>query len=407
MHIAPFKAFLPAPALAQQVCSKPFDFYTKEKLAEVLNANPLSFLNVIKPDFHLADKAEPNSPLLFERSRAKFLQFCTDGVFTQETQAAYYIYRQTNAQGKSTTGLIAACSLADYTAGHIKKHEQTIQRKEEVLKDYLKAVKINAEPVLLTYPANNQIAGQIATIVAGNAPTVGLVVDNVSHQLWRIDSEALITFFTEAFDTIENLYVADGHHRLASSELLAEEMGSGNPAYGQFMAALFADDELGLFEFNRLVRDLNGQTPHQFMEQLMATFDIKRMGIEAVLPTHLHHIAMYMQGAWFYMTVKQHLQPTLLANNPIDAQLLTDTILNPLLGIADLRNDKRIAFMSGTRPLNDLTLRVDSGKFAVAFVLHPVSFEQFYAVSDADGTMPPKSTWFEPKLLNGLVVYHY
>ncbi len=412
MDIKPFKAYLPDVAVAAQTVSKPFDFYTHDELDAILHANPHSFLNIVKPDYNSAEKAPVNSEELFEKSRAKFLSFVGREIYHLHNTTAYYIYRQTSSRG-SNTGLIVAAAVSDYKAGKIKIHEQTIERKEVVLKNYLRSVKINAEPILLTYPKSDTISDKISTITSTQKPTYTITIEGTDHILWLVDGEDDKAFFTLSFGQLKEVFVADGHHRLASSALLYEEFAAANPGsdklptYGHFMAALYADDQIGLYEFNRLVKDLNNLSDEQFIEKLKENFLVVLHSNNAVKPTLPHHFTMYLSGCWYYLTLNTEAQEKYLGDNPLDADLLTELILTPLLGIGDLRTDKRIGFTSGVQGLQAVAHRVNTGKFKAAFVLHPVQFDQFYSISLAGKTMPPKSTWFEPKLLNGLVIYSY
>lgn len=412
MDIKPFSAFLPAKHLAQQVVSKPFDFYTHEQLHEILQHNHHSFLNIVKPDYRSTDKAEVNSEELFARSRGRFLEFVNENIYSHLDGEAYFIYRQT-VGAQCATGLIVGASVNDYKRGLIKIHEQTIERKEVVLKNYLRSVKINAEPVLLTYPSKLELSARIEQITDTASPYCEVAVDGVLHQLWLVQGEEDKNFFTSQFAGFDEVFVADGHHRLASSALLYDEFAANNPNsdklpnYARFMAALYADDQLGLFEFNRLVKDLNGYTEREFIAELEKTFEVRKVGQEPIKPANPHEFTVYLHNTWFYLTLHQHYKLQYLQNNPLDAELLTELILKPILNISDLRADKRVAFTSGVQGLEAVAKRVDSGRFVAAFVLHPVHIDQFYQISRSGKTMPPKSTWFEPKLLNGLVIYSY
>jgi len=412
MDIKPFKAYLPNEHIAEKAVSKPFDFYTHDELDAILHSNPYSFLNIIKPDYNSQQKSPVNSEELFDKSRAKFLSFVKREIYQLHTTTAYYIYRQTSSKG-SNTGLIVAAAVSDYKAGKIKIHEQTIERKEVVLKNYLRSVKINAEPILLTYPHSDTIAEKINTITATQQPAYTINMEGTKHTLWLVDNEADKDFFTQSFGQLKEIFVADGHHRLASSALLAVEFARENPGsdklpnYERFMAALYADDQLGLYEFNRLVKDLNDLSDDDFLERLKENFQVVLHSQEAVKPAIPHHFTLYLSGCWYYLTLNTETQEKYLGDNPLDADLLTELILTPLLGIGDLRTDKRVGFTSGVQGLQAVAHKVNTGKFKAAFVLHPIQFEQFYSISLEGKTMPPKSTWFEPKLLNGLVIYSY
>lgn len=412
MDIKPFGAFLPAKQFAQQVVSKPFDFYTHEQLDEILRHNHYSFLNIVKPDYREEHKADVNSEELFARSHARFLEFVKADIYSKLNGDAYFIYRQTVGT-QSATGLIVAASVDDYKRGLIKIHEQTIERKEVVLKNYLRSVKINAEPVLLTYPTKKQLSARIQSITENQPPYTEVTVDGVNHQLWLVDKEDDKAFFTTSFAGFNEVFVADGHHRLASSALLYDEFAANNPGsdklpnYARFMAALYADDQLGLFEFNRLVKDLNGYTEEGFITELAKVFEVQKMGAEPVKPANPHEFTVYLHGTWYYLTLLPQLREVYIKDNPLDAELLTELILKPILNISDLRADKRIAFTSGVQGLEAVAQRVNSGRYVAAFVLHPVHLDQFYDISRSGKTMPPKSTWFEPKLLNGLTIYSY
>ena len=416
-RLLPFKGILPAKKELEKVISKPYDKYTRAEVESIVKSNPSSFLNIIKPELARPElvrpelahrkKSSPEDPLSLRKSRERFDEFLQKGIFQQADSPHFYIYRQTKPDFEYT-GLIASISADDYSNGTIRIHEQTITRKEEKLKDYLKVVGINAEPVMFTYPHLHEIDALINRLIHKPA-YAEFNFDDKKHTLWEVSDPQSIAELEHAFSKVGHVYVADGHHRSASSALLAQELAKkhGNPGaqpWSRFMGVFFPDHNLQLLEFNRLLKDTNSLSEQEILQELSENFIIEFMPGDHFKPRVLHEISMYLNGHWYSLKLR-HDRVNAKLTEKLDANILSSTILSTVFGIKDLRNDSRIDFLSGLHGPTELKKQVDSGKFAVAFGLYPVSFEQFFAFSDAGNTMPPKSTWFEPKLLNGLVVY--
>ncbi len=404
----PFKGILPSPEITEQVVSRPFDKYSKKEVQEIVNENPNSFLNIIKPELANGKSTRPDNPEAQLKSREKFETFLANHILEQSSQNNYYIYRQVKPSF-TYTGIIATISSADYHNGVIKIHEQTLAPKEEKLKDYLRVVGINAEPVMFTYPHQSTI-DELVNELTKSKPYAAFHFDDKEHFLWEVSAKESIERIQIAFESIERVYVADGHHRSASSVLLSEELAaetgdsSGEAPWSRFLGIFLPDHNLQLFEFNRLVKDTAGLTVLEIVDQLADDFEIQLVDQAVYKPHALHEISMYAQGHWYSLKLKHDRQNSQLENK-LDANLLSKHILGPVLQILDLRNDDRVSFLSGIQGAEELKRQVDKGNYAVAFGLYPVSMEQFFSFSDHGKIMPPKTTWFEPKLLNGLVIY--
>jgi uncharacterized protein (DUF1015 family) len=406
-RLFPFKGIIPAKDKLEKVVSKPFEKYTRQEIEQIISENPLSFLNIIKPELSAGIKSTSaqDEPLL--KSRLKFEEFVEKGILQKADSSRFYLYRQTKPDFVYT-GLIASISAADYSNGTIKIHEQTLSRKEEKLKDYLKIVGINAEPVMFTYPHQQEIDQYINQLCA-EKPYIEFSFDDKKHSFWELSEPKTIEKLEQAFSAIEHVYVADGHHRSASSALLAEELASKNGTSNdepssRFLGIFFPDHNLQLLEFNRLLKDTNSLSEQEILEKLAVDFTVELIQGVYFKPRMLHEISMYLAGHWYSLKFRFDRMNEQLTEK-LDANILSQTILNQIFGIKDLRVDSRVDFLNGLHDPSQLKKLVDSGKFAAAFGLYPVSFEQFFAFSDAGYMMPPKTTWFEPKLLNGLVIY--
>jgi uncharacterized protein (DUF1015 family) len=397
-----FNGVVPNKSKVEKVVSKPYDKYTLKEVSEIVTSNEESFLNIIQPELAKGKKNTSITPENLKKSRSKFEYFLKTGTL-EKLKPGFYIYRQIKPNF-TYTGIIANISAEDYRNGTIKIHEQTLAPKEEKLKEYLKIVGINAEPVMFTYPHQGHIDSLVSRLT-GNEKYADFEKDGKQHQLWLIEEAADINAIIEAFQKIEKVYVADGHHRSASSVLLAEELNAkekGN--WSNFMGIFFPDHNLQLFEFNRLVKDTNNLTVAQIISALGEDFLVEQVSKSNYKPIILHEISMYLEGKWYSLKLKHERKNDQLTDK-LDANILSKNILSPIFGIHDLRNDARIDFISGLFGPEALKEKVDSKQAAVAFGLFPVSFEQFFAFSDQGKMMPPKTTWFEPKLLNGLVMY--
>ncbi len=408
--IKPFKGITPTTENASQVVSRPFDFYSREQREVILDENPLSFLHIIVPEHKSVFKSEPNSDELFRKSKSKFINFLDEKILVQDAKPSLYVYTQV-INGKSHTGIIGCASVKDYKNNVIRKHEHTITEREEILKNYLKVCDINAEPICMTYRPSSEIEVITAEITARKPDFNFITADSIRHKLWKISEEKEVQKITSSFAKIPNIYIADGHHRCASSALLAEEMKAENPhhtgdeAYNYFMAIYFPDNELKICEYNRIVKDLNGWNTEKFIEKLSENFKVKLKDSEVVKPESPKHFGLYLENNWYALELRNK---KMNEDNPVkslDVSILTELILTPLLGIQDQRTDKRIGFVSGTKGTEELVRKVETGNWKIAFTLFPVQGEQFYKIADGGYFMPPKSTWIEPKLRSGLVVY--
>ena len=405
-EIFPFRGYLPRKDLTRNVVSKPFDKYLSKDVESILKGNPNSFLHVIKPDLAKGIKSPSDAGEQLVKSRNKFLDFTRQGVFQKSDKPCFYLYRQTKS-GIAFTGVIATIAASDYRNGKIKIHEQTLSHREEKLKDYLKVVGINAEPVLFTYPHADNIDGLIEKMTLA-VPYADFEMENVRHQLWCIEQDEDIEQICKAFKSLEYVYVADGHHRSASSVLLADELSAKTGASNQdkpwshFLGIFFPDNNLKLYEFNRLLKDLNGLQTNDILDKLKDCFEIELVEVDSYKPQNIHSFSMYLDGKWYALHMRVAAEDL---KDKLDADLLNEYILKPVFGISDLRKDPRIEFVSGVEGPLEMKRRVDSGRNAIAFGLFPVSFDQFFQFSNEGKIMPPKTTWFEPKLLNALVVY--
>jgi uncharacterized protein (DUF1015 family) len=405
-EIFPFRGYLPGHDLAARVVSKPYDKYTISEVEQIVRSNPVSFLHVIKPDLASGIKRNPADPESLKRSREQFKYFAKTGVFHQSERPSFYIYRQ-EKPAFTYTGIVATILSADYRNDTIRIHEQTLALKEEKLKDYLQIVGINAEPVMFTYPHTEEIDALMNRLTA-TSPAADFIADGKRQLLWMIHEPEDIRKIKDAFVGIRHVYVADGHHRSASSVLLSEELEQRFPdapsdaPWRSFMGIFFPDHNLQLLAFNRLLKDTGGISSNEILEKLALNFHLEKLGSENFKPRHKLEFSMYMEGNWYAIRFKE-IPPG--AEDQLDAELLNLHILSPIFGVQDLRKDPRIDFIPELEGSSAMREMVNNGKAALAFGLYPVSFRQFFSFSDQGKTMPPKSTWFEPKLLNGLVVY--
>lgn len=407
-RVKPFCGLHPTSDNASKVVSRSYDSYSKQELDDVLNKNELSFLNVIRPEVKTGVKHPANSPELFAQSRDVFEQLVEAGAFNHDSEPSYYVYTQ-HIGKQNFTGIIGCASVEDYDSGVIRIHEQTIASREATLRDYLDVVKINAEPVCFTYPRNGSLE-LLMEIVKQNPPLLNFEGDDgKKHQLWKVSDAEWTSKFSEKFGLLKHIYIADGHHRSASSVLLAHDKWvnsgriTGDEPWNNFLGIFFPDDQLKIYEFNRVVKDLGNKGVTQFLEELEEDFEVYDKEQIPIKPENPGDFGMCLGGSWYKLVYKGRRSSEAVAS--LDVSILSEKILKPLLGITSLRNDKRISFVPGTKGPQELEHLVNTGKFDVAFSLYPVSGEQFYAISDQGKTMPPKSTYVVPKLLSGLVVY--
>lgn len=405
----PFRGFLPRADEAKFIVSRPYDSYSKDELTETLKKFPHSFLHVIMP--YLPDQVKDISyhdRLLLGKSQ--FKKLCKEGVFIQETQPAYFLYRQTHLH-EQYVGIIGAISIDDCLQGTVKPHEQTIEHKEVRLKNYLEVVDINAEPVVMSYKADHTINEFVDKKIL-ELPDIDFhFTDFGHHEIWKINDASEVEFLQHAFGKLDEIYIADGHHRTASSVLLGEEKRKQNPNYtgdepfNFFMAILFPHHQIRLREFNRLVQDLNGLSIDEFLYRLKKDFNIEESLQMPDISLHEACFGLYVENHWYKLQMKPDVYLKVNEKDSLPTQMLSDYILSPILEIHDLRKDKRITFIGGKTDSALLQQKVDSGEFRTAFVVNKITIPQFKKFADRGWFMPPKSTYFEPKLLNGLVIY--
>jgi len=405
--ITPFSALRPAPDKVSKVATHSVERYTKEEIEHQLAQNPFSFLHVINPESDNWHATQTEEHLHSVRNKLK--EFVDMQIFIRDDSPCFYIYRQIK-NGRHHLGIMGLASVDDYNNSLIKIHEQTIAQREEKLKEYLDICKFNAEPVCLTYPHNTGL-NSIMQAKTKEVPVYDYVADGVSHSVWVVNKLEEIEAIQHHFKNIPAIYIADGHHRAASSARLAEKRKASNPnhtgkePYNFFTAALFADDELTIFSYNRIVHTLNGHTPDSFLDELKKKFQVALYDEKGANHPESNAIFLYVRKNWYTIhinTMKIHPEDPV---NNLDVSILSNYILSPVLDIKDLRNDKRISFLPGIKTKEEIEKMVDSGKAQAAFCLYPVSFEELIAVANSGKEMPPKSTWIEPKLESGLLIY--
>lgn len=411
VRIKPFCGIRPPQELAAEVASRPYDVLNS---AEAKNeATERSLLHIIKPEICFDPIADEHSQEVYDKAVTNFKLWRDKGWLTQDQQEHYYIYAQT-MNGRTQYGLAMCCHFEDYLAGSIKKHELTRPDKEEDRMNHVRNQKANIEPVFFAYPENAEIDKIVASHVKTNKADYDFVAeDGFGHHFWVIREKGINDRITELFADVPALYVADGHHRTAAAALVAQECKDNNPnhtgdeEYCYFLAVTFPANQLQIIDYNRTVTDLNGLTTKEFMDKLVTSFDIEDKGVEIYTPCGLHNFSMYIDGRWYSLTAKSN---TYNDNDPIavlDVTILSNEVLSPILDITDLRTSKRVDFIGGIRGLGELKQRVDSGNMKVAFALHPVSMQQLINIADTGNIMPPKTTWFEPKLRSGVVIHSF
>lgn len=411
VKIKPFKAVRPPREYAAEVASRPYDVLNSvEAKAE---ATVRSLLHIIKPEIDFDPIADEHSQPVYEKAVENFRRWRDEGWLVQDDEERYYIYAQT-MDGRTQYGLAMCCHFEDYLSGAIKKHELTRPDKEEDRMIHVNNQSANIEPVFFAYPANEEIDAIVKSIVENEEPEYDFVAaDGFGHHMWPVKDKAVNDRITEIFASIPALYVADGHHRTAAAARVGQERMKANPnhtgeeEYCYFLAVTFPDNQLAIIDYNRVVRDLNGLTPDELLEKLNESFVVECKGEEIYKPDALHNFSMYLEGKWYSLTAKEG---TYDDNDPIgvlDVTVLSDLVLDKILGIEDLRTSKRIDFVGGIRGLGELKRRVDSGEMKVAFALYPVSMKQLIDIADTGNIMPPKTTWFEPKLRSGVVIHTF
>lgn len=407
--IIPFKAVRPSPDKVGLVSCRMYDDYSPAELAAWLSFNPYSFLHVVNPAYANAQRV--TSDKRFKAVTLKYNDFKNDKILIQEEKAVFYLY-EIKSKTNVFTGIIAGTSIEDYQNNVIKKHEDTLQYRVELFKDYLQQTGFNTEPVLITYPDSTEI-NTFITIHKKKKPIYEFSTTNKEkHTLWKIDTETEMNFLIEHFAIIPNLYIADGHHRSASAEMLYEQnKASGNQNLNYFMSFLIAESNLKIYEFNRVIRDLNGHSKENFVKLVAENFVITDKQSELYQPKNKFEFGMYLNEKFYlleyknknFLPVAELSEENVLKN--LDAQILYDTILNPILGITDLRNDERIDYLPGKQSVLHMKERIDENEFKVGFILYPSDINEIKLLADSNLIMPPKSTYIEPKLRSGLLIY--
>ncbi len=403
-NILPFKAIRPVRDKAQLVATRPYYTYSRKMLNAKLIGNPYTFLHIINPEFHKQDKTKPNSDGRFLKVRQKFVEFFENDIFLQEEKAALYVYRQTT-RDHEFIGFIGGADLKEYEEGKIKKHEETLTEREKTFSRYLDIVKFNAEPVLLFHKENNTIDELLIEISSHRAEYEYTTTDEIKHELWVVDDSEKIKLAQEAFAQLDETYIADGHHRCASSYRYYCTNHNKSVTNQHALAYYISESKLNILDFNRIVRDLNNHSTESFIEAVKTKFKVTKSKKKNLAPAKPGEITMYLENSWYLLKPDKSI---IDKNHPVeslDTRILTRLILEPILDIHDLKTDDRIAFVSGNRGIKGLKKTVDKGLAKVAFGLYPVSTQQLKAVADANMIMPPKSTWIEPKLRSGLTIY--
>jgi len=409
--IKAFKGFRPKKENVDQVASRPYDVLNSEEAREEVKGNPHSFLHVVKPEVDLPADVDLHSDLVYNKAKENLKKLIDNGMFVQDKEEVLYIYAQT-MWGKTQYGIVGCAAVEDYLNNIIKKHELTRPDKEEDRMNHIRVTNFNAEPVFFAYPDHKELKSITANVVAAKPEYDFKTPDGVGHQLWVISDFSVVKRIVEIFrDDIPFTYVADGHHRTAAAALVGNERKKKNPAhtgkeeYNFFLAVHFPAGELTIIDYNRLVKDLNGLSVPQFIEKLSKSFIVEEKGKSIYKPENLHNFSMYINGLWYSLTAKPGNYNDADPIACLDVNVLSETVFTPILDITDLRKSTRIDFVGGIRGLGELSKRVDSGEMAAAFALYPVSMKQLMDIADTNNIMPPKTTWFEPKLRSGLVIH--
>ena len=406
--IKAFKGIRPVREKAAKVASRPYDVLNRSEAKIESKGNPDSFLHVIKPEIDLPDSVDEHDASVYQKGRDNFLKMMADGVMIQDEKECLYIYAQTR-NGRTQYGIVACAAVEDYLNNVIRKHELTRPDKEEDRKNHVRVSGMHYEPVFFAYPKNIELDNIVSEIVKRSPEYDFTAEDGFGHHFWVIQDAVIINRIINIFKTIPNTYVADGHHRTAAAGLEMKSVWRTKIIRVKkniiFFAVHFPDDQLTILDYNRVIKDLNGLTETEFLNKIKDGFHVEEKGKTIWTPSGLHNFSMYLKGNWYSLTAKNG---TYDDHDPIgclDVTVLSHLVLDPVLGITDLRNSKRIDFVGGIRGLEELKKRVDSGEMKVAFALFPVSMKQLIDIADTGNIMPPKTTWFEPKLRSGLVVH--
>ena len=410
-RIKPFKGVRPPKQYVEEVESRPYDVLDSEEARKEAGNNEKSLYHIIKPEIDFEPGTSEYDPRVYEKAAENFKKFQDKGWLVQDDKEHYYIYAQT-MNGKTQYGLVVCAYVDDYLNGVIKKHELTRRDKEEDRMKHVRVNNANIEPVFFAYPDNSRLNDLIVKY-AQTQPEYDFIapVDGFRHQFWIISDDADIAAITDEFAKMPSLYIADGHHRSAAAALVGAEKAKQDPnhngteEYNYFMAVCFQASQLTILDYNRVVKDLNGLTPEQFIDALKENFDVEEKGADIYKPDHLHNFSLYLDGKWYSLTAKQGTFDDTDPIGVLDVDISSRLILDEILGIKDLRSDKRIDFVGGLRGLEELKRRVDNGEMRLALALYPVTMKQIMDIADSGKIMPPKATWFEPKLRSGLIIH--
>ena len=407
-NITPFKAVRPSKSHVQNFGSKSYKTYSESELEEELNKNPASFLSIINikkdPVFNVEKSKR------YELVRKKYEEFIASKILIKDVSSAFYIYEITQENDLQFCGVIATASVEDYDANVIKKHEATISKRENAFKDYLKTVQFNAAPVLLTYPDNSSLETSIKNAKLNTTTFNSWSTQNETHKLWCVENHEDILGIQNGFQKIPSLYIADGHHRSASSALLAREKKATlhtpiNESYNRFLAYLIPESQLKIYDYNRVIKDLNGLSTTTFLEKISRVFELENKGKKPYKSSKKHDISMYVDGSFYCLSLRAAYQKNTAVINQLDTFILQSQLLEPILGITNVRKNKRIGYIHGANSLEQIKVSVDCGDYAVGFGLFPIQTEELIAIADSDAVMPPKSTYIYPKLRSGNTIY--
>ena len=408
--VKPFKGIRPPKELVERVSSRPYDVLNSDEARAEAAGNEMSLYHIIKPEIDFPEGTSEHDERVYPKAAENFRKFQEKGWLVQDKKDCYYIYAQT-MEGRTQYGLVLCACVDDYMTGKIKKHELTRRDKEEDRMKHVRVNNANIEPVFFAYPHNDELDGIVARVTAGKPEYDFTSAEGFGHRFWIIDNDDDIARVTRAFAAMPAMYIADGHHRSAAAALVGDEKRRQNPnhrgdeEYNYFLAVCFPDNQLRIMDYNRVVKDLNGLTEAQFLDALKENFTVTDKGTETYRPDRLHNFSLYLGGRWYSLDAKPGTYDDSDPIGVLDVSVSSNLILDKILGIKDLRSDKRIDFVGGLRGLGELKRRVDSGEMKMALALYPVSMKQLIDIADSGNIMPPKTTWFEPKLRSGLVIH--
>lgn len=408
--IKPFMGVRPPKSLVERIVSRPYDVLNSDEARAEAAGNDMSLYHIIKPEIDFPVGTDEHDERVYAKAAENFQKFQDNGWLVQDTNEHYYVYAQT-MNGRTQYGLCVAAAVSDYMTGNIKKHELTRRDKEEDRMKHVRVNNANIEPVFFAYPHNDELDTIVAQITRREPEYDFVTADGFGHHFWVIDDKATIERITQLFAAMPAMYIADGHHRSAAAALVGNEKRLQNPnhrgdeEYNYFLAVCFPDNQLTIIDYNRVVKDLNGLTDNEFLAKIAEHFDIEDKGTDIYKPARLHNFALYLGGHWYSLTAHPDTYDDHDPIGVLDVTVSSNLILDKILGIKDLRSDKRIDFVGGIRGLGELQRRVDSGEMRMALALYPVSMQQIIDIADSGNIMPPKTTWFEPKLRSGLIIH--